>query len=86
MITLKLLNDYLKYSGNLDAWSRVNRNKVSLYDDWMLIDNLIQNLKLIENNLASESFILETKNKILENCDNYITISKFYKIAGVGPL
>ncbi len=73
MITTKKLKIYKKYSGNIESWDRfgkkVDKNFLK-YKEWELIDELIQNIKLIEKGFASESFKSRTLNRLREVCDS----------------
>lgn len=73
MITLEKLKIYKKYSGNIESWDRFGKKEDKRfleYEEWELIDELIQNLEMIEKELVSESFRLQTLNKLIEFCDS----------------
>ena len=73
MITLERLKIYKKYSGNIESWDRFGKKKDKgflEYEEWELIDELIQNIELVEKGLASESFKSQTLNKLNDACDN----------------
>ena len=72
MITKEKLKIYLKYGGDGDAWARSNfadKHAKINDNDWALIDNLIQDLTLIENKVASETYIADIEIRINEICD-----------------
>lgn len=81
MITKSLLKQYRKYAGDLDAWSSVNRNKAELYNDWQLIESLIQNIRIIKRSLASEDFIAETNKSLERNCESKEVRDELYQMA-----
>jgi len=59
MITQAVLKVYTKYSGDGDAFSRVGTKKereIFKDIDFYTIDDLIQDIKLINNGLASNDF------------------------------
>lgn len=79
MITIEKLDIYNKYKGDGDAFVRSatkNEKKIINGSDFLLIDNVIQDLKIIEKGLASKSFIEEFKEKYNHEfnveCVNYI--------------
>lgn len=79
MITEKLLKQYRKYNGDLDAWSRAN--SIAHYDDWRMIESLVQNLWLIENNRAGETLKQETDRLINQHVENEEAAWLLYSIA-----
>jgi len=55
MITAEKLKIYKKCSGNIESWDRFGKKKDKSfleYEEWELIDELIQNLELVEKGLA----------------------------------
>lgn len=73
MITLEKLKIYKKYSGNIESWDRFGKDRdrsFLKYEEWELIDELIQNLELIENRLVSDSFKSQTLDKLKKVCDS----------------
>jgi len=59
MISLENLNIYKKYNGDIDGWARsADRNELELIDDseWLLIDQLIQQIQMVNSGVTSESF------------------------------
>lgn len=73
MITLKKLNIYKNYFGDIDAWTRLGSKKDhTIIDegDWNLIYNLIQN---INNGLSKQELSdLEENLKLYCDCDKTI--------------
>lgn len=71
MITTEKLKIFQKCNGDGDIWLRTSwwwqRNKIDP-DDWALISQLIQDIKLIDKGLCSEPYAQEVNNKIQENC------------------
>lgn len=80
MITQKMLQQYKEYGGDLDAWSRKHRHEENRYDDWILIQSLVQNIWLIKNNKAGEELIRQTKYLIRENLEDASAIELLYKL------
>lgn len=60
MITEKAIAVYKRFDGDIDSWARygTSKDKLALTDqEWFIIDSLLQDLKLIESNFASEDYI-----------------------------
>lgn len=56
MITKTKLEIYCKYLGDIDAFARIGTSQeksIITDDEWMLIDELIQDMELIEKKLVS---------------------------------
>ena len=73
MITLEKLKIYNKYSGNIESWDRFGKKKDKgflEYEEWELIDELVQNIELVEKGLVSENFKFQTLNMLNDACDN----------------
>ena len=49
--------------------------------EWFLIDELVQDVRLIKNNLASSDFQKKLYKKLREKCDNPETIKYLEKIS-----
>ena len=85
MITTEKLKIYKKYSGNIEGWDRFGKKKDKSfleYEEWELIDELIQNLELVEKGLAADSFKTQTLNKLNEACDNEKTQQELKSLIG----
>jgi len=79
MIKAEQLHIYNHYHGDIDMWTRTGKlseKKLMTSDTWHLIDNLIQDIAIARNGLASEKFISNLKNRLSENCDNEETIKQ----------
>lgn len=86
MITEEKLETFRKYSGNIESWDRFGKPKdkqILTYKEWTLIDELIQNIKLIEKKLASESFELLTYEKLKASCDSIKTQHELIELANI---
>ncbi|MGZ8537553.1 MAG: hypothetical protein ACXWV9_04770 [Flavisolibacter sp.] len=73
MITTQKLSLYRKYEGQGDrflvsAWPW-QRHKISP-DDWKMIEQLIQDIKLMDRGLASDSYKEGLLEKINANCED----------------
>lgn len=79
MITIKKLEIYNKYSGDIEGWDRFGKRedkKKLTYEEWELIDELIHGLELIDKGLASDGFKSQVLNKLREVCDTQQTENK----------
>ncbi|GAB4038917.1 hypothetical protein [Spirosoma jeollabukense] len=59
MLTLKKIEIYQYYNGDIDAWARSGSKKdkaTMANSDWIIIDSLLQDLLLMESGLTSEQF------------------------------
>ena len=77
MITKEKLEIYSYYDGDVDNFGRGKKSHKSVMNDndFVLIRNLIQNLKIIKNKRASKEFEAETEKILFENCDDVETIN-----------
>jgi hypothetical protein len=72
MITKQKIEIYKKFHGDSDGFVRVGskaEKELMAYDDWALIDSVLQDLELIEKGLASEDFKNQIDSKLKENFD-----------------
>jgi hypothetical protein len=84
MITLKHLDIYKRYSGNIDGWAIHNSNDKSMTDEiWYKIQGFIDNLTGIKNGLASDEFTKKTMQSLNDESENedvanaIVNITKF---------
>ncbi|TMI64498.1 MAG: hypothetical protein E6H07_00855 [Bacteroidetes bacterium] len=84
MITKEKIRIFKKYDGDGDAWLRGawpwNRRKMN-GEDWGLIAQLIQDIKLVEKGLASESYANNLENTLKENCKDAETINELRRVS-----
>lgn len=84
MITKEKLLIYARYDGDIDAWVRCGTRKEHALmedQDWHLIDGLVQDLELIEKELAAESFIEKVNVELTHVCDSEETVLQLRKLA-----
>ncbi len=84
MITREKLLIFKKFNGDADGWSRqstINSNFYFESKDWVWIENLIQDLIIVNNGLASQSFSDKLENDLLKNCDSNETITLLKDLA-----
>lgn len=85
MITLQKIKIYKKYSGNIENWDRFGKmqDKGFLeYEEWELIDELIQNLELVQNGLTSACFKKDILHKLNDVCDSEKTQQELKSLIG----
>lgn len=73
MITLEKISIYNKFGGDIDDFSRFSKlSEQNLIDDsdWSLIEEFIQNIKLISEKLSSKEYNENTLRKMTEKCDS----------------
>lgn len=83
MITKIKLNIYVKYHGDIDAFSRIGTDieKQILNDkDWIFIDDLIQDIRLSKNHILSKERESELHKKIERNLEDKDTLKILYDI------
>ena len=83
-ITARHIEIYEHYGGNGDALVRLGTQEeqtIMTYETWRLIDSLIQDIELISNGLASESFRRKTEKKLESVCDSKKTESQLKSLA-----
>jgi hypothetical protein len=72
MITIEKIKIYNKFGGDIDGFSRGGKtSEENLFDDndWSLIDEFEQDVKLISERLASKEYGEKALKKISEKCD-----------------
>jgi len=77
MITLKKIEIYMSYNGDGDRFVRFGNSQEKLiinYEDWSLIESLIQDIRLSKRDLVSEQYLENINKKLEANCDNTDTI------------
>ncbi|WP_440880595.1 hypothetical protein [Tenacibaculum sp. C7A-26P2] len=72
MLTIEKIKIYNKFGGDIDGLVRVGKstekNLIS-YNDWFLIDEFEQDIKLISDRLVSKEYREKSLIKLNENCD-----------------
>ncbi len=89
MLSTEKINIYKKHSGNIDSWARLYENKYERKamndDDWGVIDSFIQDIQLIEREMASKNYEEKVLNRIKKLCDSQETIDALYALAKPKP-
>lgn len=73
MITLRKIEIYRKFSGDIDHFARVSshQDKIDISDkEWSLIDSLLQDLELVDKGLAADTFVKRLDERIKESCES----------------
>ena len=83
MITKEKIKIYKEYKGDSDMSIRSNHNSESIFSDeeWILIENLINDIRLIKRGLASDLYTTEINKRLKKNCDSEETIQFLSKLA-----
>ncbi|WP_300599143.1 hypothetical protein [Niabella sp.] len=84
MITLKHIEVYKKYDGDVDGFSRcaiAKKRMVMQNGDWTRIESFIQDLVIIKKGLASKTFEQLTKNALENECVDSNVIQELKRIA-----
>jgi hypothetical protein len=71
MINIEKIKIYKKYNGDIDSWVRFGSKKEKLHiddNDWYLIEQLVQDIFLVNRNLASLKYKNELNTKLTEIC------------------
>ncbi len=72
MLTLKHLYIYQSYDGDVEGFTRSAKkweNAVMAYNDWTLIESLVQDIRLVDRNLAAAPFAMQLEIKLRDSCD-----------------
>lgn len=84
MITNEKLNIYQRFNGDIHTWgefgSAMEKSEIN-DDEWLSIDELIQDLSLIKTGLASDTFIESVDRKLNDCCADENTINEMKRIA-----
>ena len=83
MITAKKIKIIAKYNGDGDMWNRLStyEEKMELnYQEWKLMDDLIQDLTLVQNSATSEEYQLNVQLILNTNFDSEETIKLLKEI------
>lgn len=76
MINIDKINTYSCYDGEVDGLGHGPKRdrKIISEDEFILIGNLIQDIRLIQKNIASPSYEEQVNKKLKEICDGDETI------------
>lgn len=68
MITLKMIDLYKKYNGDIDGWARtagIDEKSVMTDSDWYEIDAFVHEYGLVKSGLASARYAEKLNNRML---------------------
>ena len=70
MLTIEKVKIYKSFNGDIDGWARIGTDEeLNLMEDedWRLIDEIIQDIKIIKNGYASDVFKEKFETKLIEH-------------------
>lgn len=82
MITLKHVRIYKRFCGDGDGFGRTateEEKRLMTYGDWRLIEDFVQDLRLIKQDLVSVSYKERFYKKFNENCDGKDVMEELMK-------
>ncbi|AII53342.1 hypothetical protein [Hymenobacter sp. APR13] len=89
MLTHEKLDIYARYKGNWENWLRSSEGIHSLQagkpsilreEDWSLIDRSVQDLYLIQNGLASSSYVKELEANLSAFCEDSTVVQRLREL------
>ncbi|WBO86595.1 hypothetical protein [Hymenobacter yonginensis] len=89
MLTHEKLDVYARYKGNWENWLRSSEGIRSLQagkpsilrgEDWSLIDRSVQDLYLIQNGLASSSYVQEFEANLSALCEDSTVVQRLREL------
>lgn len=82
-ITIQKLRIFEKCNESLGGYDHVRSRYLNIlsYNEYLLIERLVQDIKLIKKGLAAQSYEEQVNDLIEESCDDEDTIRLFKKIA-----
>jgi hypothetical protein len=84
MLTPEKIKAFKFFNGDIDLWARIGSRKEKALmeeEDWYLIENLIQDIKLVNKGLASSQFSDALEIKISDSCEDVETIKSLTALA-----
>lgn len=84
MLTSEKLKIYSHYKGDVDMWARIGRRKekqIMTDDDWLIIDSILQDIRLVNSKLASKEYAEEVERKLEQYSTDVQTMEALKKIA-----
>jgi len=81
IITISKLKEYEQYQG--EEFHLYSGNRITNSEEWELIDQLIQDLKLVRRGLASYQYANRLNNELVKHCDNNATIEEIKRISDI---
>lgn len=85
MLTLIHIGIYERFRGNGDGFGLAateEEKRLMTYADWSAMDNIVLDLHLIKNGLASELFAENFWKRLKESCDGEESMAEIVKFAG----
>jgi len=82
MLTLKHLETYEAYGGDVDGWTRRGGSPDMRYEHWKLIDEMLQGLHLIRSGLASPRYAERIRGRLLAVTQDEAVRDKLGQMSG----
>ena len=70
MLSIRHLEVYESFGGDLDGWARSGDTSIINDADWYLIDELVQDLNMLKSGLASKSLEATIRDKLIAATDS----------------
>ncbi|WP_316798406.1 hypothetical protein [Pedobacter frigidisoli] len=83
MITEEKIRIYKYYKGDIDGWARLGtpEQKSEMIDqDWLMIEDLIQSIRLFRKGRASENYIESVYGKAIANFSKHEVLRELEEI------
>lgn len=84
MITKRKLRIYADYKGDIDNWTRFDSKEEKQLigkGEWSTIESLIQDFRLVKEQLGPEGYYQKVIERANEICDNNQTIEELKRMA-----
>jgi hypothetical protein len=83
MITREKLRIYENYRGDSDGWARASESdEQSIKDqDWALIGEILQSLRIVQSGLASARFETEVRTRALDSVEDEYVYERLFQLA-----
>src|SRR5687768_16296766 len=78
-ITAKKLQLFLRYRGDVDAWSRMEKGMTE--NEWRAIEKLVDDAFLVHEKVASPEFGQQHRERLLLACDSHTTAAEVERVA-----
>ena len=79
MLTLKQLEGYISFDGDIDSLSRAGSGSEISDESWRTIDELCQEMHIVFSGLASPEFEFRFESKLRSSTENELVRSRLEK-------
>ena len=82
MLTSEKVEIFKRYKGYYDGYHTQCNNLVKVIsdDEWILLNNLMQDIFLVRNGLSAKSFKNSINERLVKNCDTQETINLIFEL------